>query len=137
MALKQYKNVESTHPVSAPSVSSSPSVNDDWEGPWGKINPTEVRFIHFVRNNRSVEEVWTYPYEPLMRWVFKKSEPQQELEIYSGGDKIVLRGHSLEKFLEPLEKRCLERVEQRTIRFAAAEPNGCCVTEIKIESSQG
>jgi len=129
MALKQYKNVESTHPAS------SPSVNDDWQGAWGKINPSEVRFIHFVRNNYGVEEVWAYPYEPLMRWVFKKSEPQQELEIYSGGDKIVLRGHGLEKFLEPLEKRCLERVEQRTIRFAAAEPNGCCVTKIKIESS--
>lgn len=131
MALKQYKNVESAH------LASSPSDKIDWEGPWGKINPCEVRFIHFVRNTHGVEEVWTYPYEPLMRWVYKKSEPQQEIEILSSGDKIVLRGHGLEKFLEPLEKRCLERVEQRTIRFAAAEPNGCCVTAIEIESSQG
>jgi len=114
---------------------SSPSVNDDWQGAWGKINPSEVRFIHFVRHDHGVEEVWTYPHEALVRWVFKKSEPQQELEILSGGDTIIIRGHGLEKFLEPLEKKTLLRVEQQMIRFASAQPDGCCVVEIKIESS--
>lgn len=123
MALKNW-NIDS---------SSSLLKNDDWQGPWGKINPCEVRFIHFVRDNHGVEEIWTYPYATLVRWVFKKSEPQQELEILAGGDAIVIRGYGLEKFLEPLEKRCLERVEHRMIRFAAAEFNGCCVVEIKIE----
>lgn len=127
MALKQYKNVDS---------SPLPSQDDMWQGPWGKINPCEVQHIHFVRKNHGVEEVWTYPYEPLMRWVFKKLEPLQEIEILSGGDTILIRGYGLEKFLEPLEKRSLEKVEQQTMRFAAFEPTGCCVLEIKIEAAR-
>ena len=127
MALKPYKDVGS---------SSSPLGQIEWEGPWGKINPCEVRLLHFVRTDHGIEEVWTYPYEPLMRWVYKKSGLQQEIEIYTSGDKIVLRGYGLERFVEELEKRRLERVEQRVVRFAAVEPHECCVTEIKIESDR-
>jgi hypothetical protein len=94
-----------------------------------------VRFIHFVRDDHGIEQIWTYPYETLVRWVFKKSAPRQELEILTGGVTIMIRGYGPEKFLQPLEKRCLERVEQQITRFAALEPNGCCVTEIKIEPS--
>jgi hypothetical protein len=68
----------------------------------------------------------------LMRRVFRRSEPE-EIEILAGGETITIRGYGLEKFLEPLEKRSLQRVEQRVIRFAASEPNSCCVIEIKIE----
>ncbi len=128
MALKQYKNVESAHPVS------SPSVNDDWKGPWGEIIPTEQKYIRFVRNVHGVEECWSYPYETLMRQVLKKSKPE-EIEILAGGDTITIRGYGLEKFSEALEKRHLVRVEQRTIRFAASESNGRYVIEIKIEPS--
>jgi hypothetical protein len=94
-----------------------------------------VRFIHFVRDDHGIEQIWTYPYETLVRWVFKKSAPRQELEILTGGVTIMIRGYGPEKFLQPLEKRCLERVEQQITRFAALEPNGRCVTEIKIEPS--
>ena len=116
---------------SLPSVP-SPSANDDWKGTWGEIIPTEQKHIRFICNVHDVEECWSYPYETLMRLAFKKSAPE-EIEIMAGGDTITLRGYGLEKFLEPLEKRHLVRVEQQTIRFAASEPNGCCVTEIKIE----
>jgi hypothetical protein len=126
MALKG-KNVDS---------STSPVGEIEWEGPWGKINPCEVRFIHFVRTDHGVREIWTYPYETLVRWVFKKSESQQEIEILSGGDLITIRGYGLEKFLEPLETRCLERVQEQMIRFTGFEPGSCRVVEIKTEPSQ-
>lgn len=122
MALK-YKNVEAQTAAEA-----------QYKGPWGEIVHTEQRYIHFVRNVHGVEEHWSYPYETLMRRVFKKSAPE-EIEIMAGGDTITIRGYGLEKFLEPLEKRHLVQVEQQTIRFAASDPTGCCVTEIKIESS--
>jgi hypothetical protein len=122
MALK-YKNVEAQAAVEA-----------EYKGPWGEIIHTEQKHIRFVRDVHGVEECWSYPYETLLRRVFKKSEPQ-EIEILAGGDTITIRGYGLEKFLEPLEKRWLVLVVQRTIRFAASELNGCCVTEIKIESS--
>ena len=123
MALK-YKNVEAQAAAEA-----------EYKGPWGEIVHAEQRYIHFVRNVRGVEERWSYPYETLMRLAFKKSVPE-EIEIMAGGDTITIRGYGLEKFMEPLEKRHLVRVEQRTIRFAASEPNGCCVTEIKIDQSR-
>ena len=122
MALK-YKNVEAQAAAEA-----------EYKGPWGEIVHTEQHYIHFVRNVHGVEERWSYPYETLMRRVFKKSETE-EIEILAGGDTVTIRGYGLEKFLEPLEKRHLVRVEQRMIRFAASEPNGCCVIEIKIEPS--
>ena len=122
MALK-YKNVEAQAAAEA-----------EYKGPWGEIAHSEQRYIYFVRDVHGVEERWSYPYETLLRRVFKKSEPQ-EIEILAGGDTITIRGYGLEKFLEPLEKRCLLRIEKRMLRFAATEPNGCCVTEIKIESS--
>jgi hypothetical protein len=73
-----------------------------------------------------------YPYETLMRTVFKKSKPE-EIEILAGGDTVTIRGYGLERFWEALEKRHLVRIEQRMIRFAASEPNGSYVVEIKIE----
>jgi len=117
-------------------LASSSSLNDDWKGPWGEIRSSEVRFIHFVRDAHGIEEVWTYPYETLVRWVFKKSAPQQELQILAGGDLITIRGYGLEKLLAPLQEKCLARVAQQMVRFAALEPNGCCVVEIKIEPSR-
>jgi hypothetical protein len=126
MALK-YKNVEEKAAAQAADAV-------EYKGPWGEIIPTEQKHIHFVRDVHGIEERWSYPYESLMRLAFKKSVPE-EIEIMAGGDTITVRGYGLEKFLEPLEKRHLVRVEQRTIRFAASEPNGCCVTEIKIEPS--
>ncbi len=127
MALK-YKNVEEKAAADAADAA-------EYKGPWGEIIPTEQKHIRFVRDVHGVEERWIYPYETLMRLAFKKSVPE-EIEIMAGGDTITLRGYGLEKFLEPLEKRQLARVEQRMIRFAASEPNGCCVIEIKIDQSR-
>jgi hypothetical protein len=124
MALK-YKTVEAQAAAEA-----------EFKGPWGEIVHSEQRYIHFVRYVHGIEERWSYPYQALMRRIFRKSEPE-EIEILACGDTITIRGHGLEKFLAPLEKRCLVRVEQQTIRFAALEPNSCSVTEIRIESSHG
>ena len=129
MALK-YQNVEKKAAAEAASVAEAA----EYKGSWGEIIPTEQKHIRFVRDIHGIEERWSYPYETLMRRVFKKSAPE-EIEIMAGGDTITIRGYGLEKFLEPLEKRHLVRVEQRTIRFAASEPNGCCVIEIRIEPS--
>jgi hypothetical protein len=85
-------------------LDSSPSVKDDWQGPWGEINPTEQKHVRFVRNVHGVEECWSYPYETLMRQVFRKSVPE-EIEILAGGDTITIRGYGLERFLEALEKK--------------------------------
>ena len=126
MALK-YKNVEEKATAEAADAA-------EYKGPWGEIIPTEQKHIRFVRDVHGIEERWCYPYETLMRLAFKKSAPE-EIEIMAGGDTITIRGYGLEKLWEPLEKRHLIGVEQRTIRFAASEPNGCCVTEIKIEPS--
>jgi len=123
MALK-YKNVEAQAAVEA-----------EYKGPWGEIVHSEQHYLHFVRNVHGIEERWSYPYVTLTRRVFKKAETE-EIEILAGGDTITIRGYGLEKFLEPLEKRRLVRVVQRMIRFAASEPNGCCVIEIKIEASR-
>jgi hypothetical protein len=123
MALK-YKDVEKQAAAEA-----------EYKGPWGEIIPTEQKHLRFVRDVHGVEECWSYSYETLMRCVFKKSEPQ-EIEILAGGDTITIRGYGLERFLEALEKRWLVRVEKRMVRFAPSESNGCCVTEIKIESSR-
>ena len=105
-----------------------------WKGPWGEITPVEQKHVRFVREVHGVQECWSYPYETLVRQVFKKSEPE-EIEILAGGDTITIRGYGLEEFLDTLEKRHLVRVEQRTVRFAASEPNGRCVIEIKIEAA--
>ena len=121
MALK-YKNVEAR--TAAEAV---------YKGSWGEIAHEETRCIHFVRNIHGVEEIWTYPYEALLRWVFRKYEPE-EIEILAGGDTIKITGYGMEKFLDALEKKQLRRIEQRATRFVAAQPEGCYVTEIKIES---
>jgi hypothetical protein len=123
MALK-YKNVE--HQAAAEA---------EYKGPWGEIIPTEQKHIRFVRDVQGIEECWSYPYETLLRRVFKKSEPQ-EIEILAGGDTITIRGYGLERLMEALEQRWLVRVEKRVVRFAASEPNSCCVTEMKIEPSR-
>jgi hypothetical protein len=122
MALK-HKNIEEQAAADA-----------EYKGSWGEIIPTPQKHIRFIRNVHGVEECWSYPYETVMRQVFKKSEPE-EIEILAGGDTITIRGYGLEKFLEALEKHSLVRVEQRTIRFAAAEPNARCVIQIEIASS--
>jgi hypothetical protein len=127
MALK-YKNVEEKAAADA-------AQSAEYKGPWGEMIPTEQKHLRFVRDVHGVEECWSYSYETLMRCVFKKSEPQ-EIEILAGGDTITIRGYGLERFLEALEKRWLVRVEKRMVRYAASESNGCCVTEIKIESSR-
>jgi hypothetical protein len=127
MALK-YKNVEEKNASDAAQAA-------EYKGPWGEIIPTEQKRLRFVRDVHGVEECWSYPYETLMRCVFKNSEPQ-EIEILAGGDTITIRGYGLDRFLEALEKRWLVRVEKRMVRFAVSESNACCVTEIKIESSR-
>jgi hypothetical protein len=123
MALK-YKNVEEQAAAEA-----------EYKGSWGEIAREEVRCIHFVLDNHRVEEVWTYPYEALLRWVWKKYEPE-EIEILAGGDTIKIIGYDMERLVEALEKKRLLRVEQRATRFAAAQPEGCYVTEIKIDTSR-
>jgi hypothetical protein len=123
MALR-YKNVEAQ--AAAEAV---------YKGSWGEIVHEETRCIHFVRNIHGVEEIWTYPYEALLRWVFRKYEPE-EIEILAGGDTIKIIGYGMEKFLDALERKRLRCIEQRTTRFATAQPEGCYVTEIKIESSR-
>jgi hypothetical protein len=130
MALK-YQNVEKK----AAAESADAAKAAEYKGSWGEIAHEETRCIHFVRDFHGIEERWSYPYETLTRRVFKKSEPE-EIEILAGSDTITIRGYGLEKFLEPLEKRQLLRVEQRMMRFAAAHPEGCCVTEIKIETTR-
>jgi hypothetical protein len=123
MALK-YKNVEEQAAAEA-----------EYKGPWGEIAREELRCIHFVLNNHRVEEVWTYPYEALLRWVWKKYEPE-EIEILAGGDTIKIIGCDMERLVEALDKKRLRRLQQRTTRFAGAEPDGCFVTEIKIDTSR-
>ena len=130
MALK-YQNVEKKAAAEAAAATEAA----EYKGSWGEIIPTEQKHIRFIRDVHGIEELWSYPYETLMRLAFKKSTPE-EIEIMAGGDTITIRGYGLEKFLEPLEKRHLVRVEQRMIRFPSSESNGCCVTEIKIESSR-
>jgi hypothetical protein len=129
MALK-YKDVETKERQEKQAAEDA-----RWKGPWGEIIPVEQKHVRFVREVHGVQECWSYPYETLVRQVFKKSEPE-EIEILAGGDTITIRGHGLEEFLDTLEKRHLVRVEQRTVRFAASEPNGRCVIEIKIEPSR-
>jgi hypothetical protein len=116
-------------------VEGQTAIAEKYSGSWGEILHEETRCIHFVRNIHGVEEIWTYPYEALLRWVFRKYEPE-EIEILAGGDTIKIIGYGMEKFLDALERKRLRRIEQRTTRFAAAQPEGCCVTEIKIESSR-
>jgi hypothetical protein len=123
MALK-YKNVEEKTATEAL-----------YKGSWGEIAHEETRCIQFVRDYHGVEEVWTYPYDAMLRWVFRKYEPE-EIEILAGGDTIKIIGYDMERLLEAMEKKRLRRIEQRATRFAAAQPKGCYVTEIKIESSR-
>ena len=123
MALK-YKNVEA--PAAAEAM---------YKGSWGEIAHEETRCIHFVRDFHGVEEVWTYPYDALLRWVFRKYEPE-EIEILAGGDTIKIIGYGMERLMEAMEKKRLRRIEQRVTRFAAAQPEGCYVTEIKIDAAR-
>jgi hypothetical protein len=123
MALK-YKNVEAR--TAAETV---------YKGSWGEIAHEETRCIHFVRDHHGVEEVWTYPYDALLRWVFRKYEPE-EIEILAGADIIKITGYDMERLVEAMEQKRLRRIEQRATRFAAAQPEGCYVTTIKIESSR-
>jgi hypothetical protein len=106
---------------------------EKYSGPWGEIVHEEARCVHFVRDYKGVEEIWTYPYEALLRWVWKKYEPE-EIEILAGGDTIKIIGYDMERLVEALEKKRLRRIEQRATRFAAAQLEGCYVTEIKIDS---
>jgi hypothetical protein len=116
-------------------VEGQTAVAEKYSGPCGEILHEETRCIHFVRNIHGVEEIWTYPYEALLRWVFRKYEPE-EIEILAGGDTIKIIGYGMEKFLDALERKRLRRIEQRMTRFAGAEPDGCYVTEIKINTSR-
>jgi hypothetical protein len=111
-------------------VEGQTAVADKYSGSWGEIVHEETRCIHFVRNIHGVEEIWTYPYE-----AFRKYEPE-EIEILAGGDTIKIIGYGMEKLLDALEKKRLRRIEQRMTRFAGAEPDGCFVTEIKIDTSR-
>ena len=106
-----------------------------YKGSWGEIAHEETRCIHFVRDFHGVEEIWTYPYDALLRWVFRKYEPE-EIEILAGGDTIKVIGYGMERLVDAMEKKRLRRIEQRATRFATARPEGCYVTEIKIESSR-
>jgi hypothetical protein len=121
VALK-YKNVEEQAAAEAL-----------YKGSWGEIAHEETPCIHFVRNFHGVEEVWAYPYNALLRWVFRKHKPE-EIEILAGGDTIKITGYEMERLVEALEKKRLLRVEQRALRFAASQPNMCCITEIRIEA---
>jgi hypothetical protein len=123
MALK-YKDVEKKAASEA-----------EFKGPWGEIAREELRCIQFVLDNHRVEEVWTYPYEALLRWVWRKYEPE-EIEILAGGDTIKIIGYDMQRLVEALDKKRLLRVEQRATRFAAAQPEGCYVTEIKIDTAR-
>jgi hypothetical protein len=107
----------------------------EYKGPWGEIAREEVRCIQFVLDNHRVEEVWTYPYEALLRWVFRKYEPE-EIEILAGGDTIKIIGYDMERLVEALEKKRLRRIEQRATRFPVVRPDDCYVTDIKIETSR-
>ena len=128
MALK-YQNVEKKAAAEAADAAEAA----EYKGSWGEIVHEETRCIHFIRDFHGVEEVWTYPYDALLRWVFRKYEPE-EIEILAGGDTIKIIGYDMERLVEGLEKKRLRRIEQRATRFAAAQPEGCYVTEIKIES---
>ena len=130
MALK-YKNVEKK--VAAEAADAAKAA--EYKGSWGEIAHEETRCIHFVRDFHGVEEVWTYPYDALLRWVWKKYEPE-EIEILAGGDTIKIIGYDMERLVEAMEKKRLRRIEQRATRFAAAQPEGCYVTEIKIDAAR-
>jgi hypothetical protein len=130
MALK-YQNVEKKAAAEATDAAKAA----EYKGSWGEIAHEETRCIHFVRNFHGVEEIWTYPYDALLRWVFRKYEPE-EIEILAGGDTIKIIGYDMERLVEAMEKKRLRCIEQRAARFPASEPDGCCVTEIKIESSR-
>jgi hypothetical protein len=106
-----------------------------YKGSWGEIAHEETRCIHFVRDFHGVEEVWTYPYDALLRWVFRKYDPE-EIEILAGGDTIKIIGYDMERLVEAMEQKRLRRIEQRATRFPTAQPEGCYVTEIKIEASR-
>ena len=124
MALK-YQNVEKKAAAEAA----------EYKGSWGEIVHEETRCIHFVRDSHGVEEVWTYPYDALLRWVFRKYEPE-EIEILTGGDTIKVIGYNMERLVEAMETKRLRRIEQRATRFATAQIEGCYVIEIKIEPSR-
>jgi hypothetical protein len=130
MALK-YKNVEKKAAAEAADTAKAA----EYKGSWGEIAHEETRCIHFVRDFHGVEEIWTYPYDALLRWVFRKYEPE-EIEILAGGDNIKIIGYDMERLVEAMEQKRLRRIEQRATRFATARLEGCSVTEIKIEASR-
>ena len=130
MALK-YQNVEKKAAAEAADAAKAA----EYKGSWGEIAHEETRCIHFVRDFHGVEEIWTYRYEALLRWVFRKYEPE-EIEILAGGDTIKIIGYDMERLVEAMEQKRLRRIEQRATRFATAWPEGCYVTEIKIETAR-
>lgn len=116
-------------------VEAQTAFEEKYNGPWGEILHEETRCVRFVRSVYGVEEIWTYPYETLLRWTYRKSTPE-EIVILAGGDSVTIRGHGLERIAEALDQRHLRCVEQRATRFASAQPDECHVSEIKIEAAR-
>jgi len=114
-------------------VNSSPLGEDHWKSTWGEISTSEVRCIKFIRESHGVEECWTYPHETLVRWVLKKSEPE-EIKIIAGGDIVTIRGYGLERLMEGLDLRSLKIVRHHPVRFSAMLKSSVRIIGIDIES---
>ncbi len=111
------------------------STKDELSGPWGRINP-EPQSVVVLRlckkTSPSTEETHSYPYRALSCWHWRGGVADETLEIEAGPDFIVIKGRSLDRFVEALDQNSLELVREVPPLNSLMIDNSVCVTSIEI-----
>ena len=114
------------------------SVNpDNWNGPWGRINPTSETFdvVRFCQGTSGrTLKTHSYPFRVISSWHWTQETDEEQVRIKAGADLITVRGRGLERIVEALDRGTLELVCEES-DLPDQSSRSISIFKIEIESS--
>ena len=91
----------------------SATANDEWNGPWGIIEPVphsvETLCLQ-IEHSAAQFCFYYYPYRTIGKWTYTIREIES-LDIYVGGDRISISGRGLRRLSEALNTGQLRLIQ--------------------------
>jgi hypothetical protein len=112
---------------------------DKLTGPWGRINPGAPSFdvVRFCQGTTTgTEKMHSYPYRVISSWHWTNGIPEEELKLEAAGDVVIVRGRSLDRIVDALDRGTLEILREIAGETPLPEEDSIWITAISIEGKQ-
>ena len=119
-----------------PSSDGESPLRDPWSGLWGSVVP-DMKSLSMFRvelpSQNGKQETHAFAYSSLSRWLCRKTDETEEVEIHLGKQVVKVQGRGLGKLIDALDEGRLKLIRTCPAQMNQATP---LITRIEISVEQ-